>query len=82
MGCDRPDSHRFTVANDTPSRRASCSWLNLSRVRSSRSRAASGTVSGGSLFTQAAYGLHASTQCRTDKEIYTQRFTAVSDGRG
>ena len=23
----RPASHRFTVANDTPSRRASCSWL-------------------------------------------------------
>ena len=68
-GRDRPDSHRFTVANDTPSRRASCSWLNPSRVRSSRSRATSGTASSGSLFTQAAYGLHAVAQCRETTKI-------------
>ena len=68
-GRDRPDSHRFTVANDTPSWRASCSWLNPSRVRSSRSRATSGTASSGSLFTQAAYGLHAVAQCRETTKI-------------
>jgi len=61
-GRDRPDSHRFTVANDTPSRCASCSWLNPSRVRSSRRRAASGTASSGSLFTQAAYDVHTIAQ--------------------
>ena len=68
-GRDRPDSHRFTVANDTPSWRASCSWLNPSRVRSSRSRATSGTASSGALFTQAAYGLHAVAQCRETTKI-------------
>ena len=56
-GCDRPASHRFTVANDTLSRRASCSWLSPSRVRSSRSRSANESASAGSLFTYVAYGL-------------------------
>jgi hypothetical protein len=58
-GRDRPASHRFTVANDTLSRRASCSWLSPSRARSSRSRSANETASGGSLSTYVAYGLPA-----------------------
>ena len=42
----RPDSQRFTVANDTPSSRASCSWLRPRRARSPRSRAAAAEPSG------------------------------------
>ena len=40
------DSHRLTVANDTPSRRASCSWLRPRLVRSHWMRAAVEPASG------------------------------------
>ena len=41
----RPDSQRLTVANDTPRRCASCSWLRLRLVRSWRRRSAALPVS-------------------------------------
>ena len=43
----RPDSHRLTVANDTPSWRASCSWLSASDARRPRSRAAGESAGSG-----------------------------------
>src|ERR1700758_1763614 len=50
----RPDSHRLTVAKDTPSRRASCSWLSPRLLRRNRSWAATDSALRGSL-TLAAY---------------------------
>ena len=54
----RPDSHRLTVANETPRRRASCSWLSPRRRRSSLSRSPTEFALLGPL-TIAAYGLSA-----------------------
>ena len=50
----RPDSHRLTVANDTPSCRASCSWDRPRLVRNRCMRSAG--ESGGSPPTRKAYG--------------------------
>ena len=54
----RPDSHRLTVANETPRRRASCSWLSPRRRRSSLSLSPTESVPLGPL-TIEAYGLSA-----------------------
>ena len=42
---ERPFSQRLTVANETPSRAASCSWVSPVRDRSSRTRAAAAVAS-------------------------------------